>query len=915
MKLFFTSFLSITIAALQVQSSRKISSVHDTAHITEMYKPLNGVKYNHNTGEMLTDARGGAWLRQGNDLEVDWWIPATAAADTADKTSYIQEALNNAFGKKLHFTRGRKYRTKGVYISDNTTIDFNYAEIEAYSCMGQDNNVLFRYQPVRMDFNGKYAAGIFKASKQKRKHFKGTKLMNGIFYGNNYNISCIQLEAGSAWYTSVDSFEVEHCIAYNFSSKSFAISGNAYITDSVCNINYVNIHDSKSYYSGKNIGLYVAKPAAAGDTSLLIRTIDKTSITKRVGLGQYIQFGAAGNNTTIQNTGYGTTNKIYRIKKIKIDVNDNTQARIDIAGGGYSSKDGFIDSVIGLTANIVANTFILPVEAWGYPALMRLPNFNGTAGARKVQRLAGSGQEDAYMKNLWVGQSICFANQPGNFIVTGIYGNDSITFTPALSASFTNQRMILNGWPGDGLYLNGYIKSVVVERNLFYSGGHAIAIAGSSGKDIYQEDAGTSQIFRNNEFWYNWMSVEMTNGTNSLFTINKTGLDNRSVTKGDTVFVVGNSSSYRIGTKDIDNDGVADVALTNSTAKDADITQQNALFAGEIFGMPALHYRYKVTGIIMDGAVIKLIMQRWDQQLRKTVPGGFEKSLSNVRELRRIWTLSSGEPGSVSYQEWVDNKFNYTWRNGSGAGYHISSRAYEMLVEGNEFKDAERGAIEISGYGLRFLNNKLMYETFLGDKIVPGLSVRNNTSGKSAGGWGTFFSGKLDIVGNQATFSQPVAATSADYSFFTGRFNLAPQQHTLHVAEKFNFSNNIVSGVRSSLFTTNESEGFAGRDNAPFFYYDSVMINNNTFRLPDDYMNTGFFKFIFSDNTEIKGNIFEINTSFTQPFNIFPNNTILNYNLFDSTGSYNIVIKNNKYIGKPVLNTYFPATRIKWNDK
>lgn len=907
-----------TISELRANKSLIYTTAFTTDHGGgQWYYFQNGFGYNDNTGTVLKDERGGAWVRlyDNVNLQVDWWIPNTDLTDTSDETTYIQQALDNAAGKTISFTAGRKYIIQGVWLSDNSTIDFNGAIIEAHPGISQANAVLFRYQPNMIGYDGRYAGNIISTSKQNPKLLKGVTLKNGIFYGKNYNVVCIQYDCYAANYTTVENLVIDNCVANNFSSRSYTVSNTPYITDSAAVIKNAAIINSKSYYNGQNIALYVTKPAVPGDTSLYIKTIDQTSINNRIGVGKYIQFGSKGPNSVIINTGYGGTNKLYRIKRFVLNTSSNNEARIDISGGGYDPNNGFVDSAMGLTANVIANTVVLPVENWAFPKLLSMPSFSGKAGQNTADRSATSSQQDAAFKNIWVGQEISFAGQPGNYIITGL-DNSSITFSPALVSTFANQRLILNGLYSDAVYINGYIQNIKVDNCKFYGGMHAVAIAGSGGKGLYQENAMTSQKFTNNEFWYQWMSVEMTSGTDGRFTINKKGLDNRSVKAGDTLLLIGSPELYRTGSKDIDNDGIADVFLTNAGTADKDVTQMNSLFAGEIVGTPSLHYRYKVTGILQKGSDIYLSMQRWNQYLKNTVSGGFEADVPNMREFRRIYTLSTGETGQVNYQEWSNNKFYYLWRTGS-AGYNLSIRGFNILVQGNEFYNCGTSPLEISGYSLRFLNNKLISETFTGDKIIPGTyTARNGLSGIGAGGWGTFFSHRLDIENNTATFTQPVSVVNTDYSFFTGRFNLAPQQHTLYSAELLNFSGNNVSGVRHTLYTTNESESVSGAWSAPYYYYDTVKISNNIFSLPQDYMNNGFFSQLYSPNTEIENNTFSKQGGLTGSFKIFGKNAVLNPNIFDSTKTnYNIIVGDNKYGGAtPALNTELNKSKIKWNN-
>ena len=868
---------------------------------------------------ILRDAIGQVWKLNVRDDEVliDWFLPDAALPDTADKTIYIQQALDTAVNKKLIFNPRYKYLCKTVFPSDGTTIDFNNAVIQPYWKISQAEAVLFHFNAAKINWDGKYTYTSVHGTAKKRKKLKGVTFINGIFQMNNYNIDAVKATAIYSKWTIVDNFIVKNCISYNCSGRSFTVAAPSYINDSSAIVKNAQIVNVKTYYNGQNIGIYVTTPGSVGDTSVYISTADKMSISDRIGVGQYIKLGSADINPNIQLRGNGTTNKIYQVKRFIPDADDSTKGRIDITGGSYDKVNGFIDSSMGLTAKVWANTIFLPIEGWAHPVLLGTPNFNGVTGSTTITRSTINAQQDAFMKNLYPGMDICVYGEPGNFRIVAKTSTSLIVDKPLLS-TFNNRYVKTNGIQNDAIAFMGNIEQMSIDSSFLYANKHGLALLATSGKGLYQEDVNTNLSVTNTSFWYSWMSVEQVPGAIVRFSIDKAGLKNKFVNKGDTLFRVA-KSHYRVDYKDVNNDAVNDIALTDISTTNAGITFKNAIFVGEIFGSPRFHFKYKLTSITDGADSITLGFQRWDNYQKKTVPGGFDVStlINGIHSsFGRLFSIYSGESDVVKNQTYIGNTFNYLWRE-NGAGYNLSIRGYNVHVNKNEFNNAGSSPFEIVGYQLSLKNNKVTNYLFDGSKIMPAVWTERKylSAGANAGGWGTIASNKVDIMGNEVRFIQAPAISKNDYSLYTGSMTVFASNNSLYGMEKFNFSNNIINGVRNNLIGTVESENIRDRTAnyyAPVFYFDEVMISGNTITLPKDYINAGIFSPLLSAKTSIVNNTIIAAGQMKGNFAEF-SNTGLNPKLFDTTATYKtLIISGNKYPSGtiPALNLRIDKERI-----
>lgn len=922
----YTSF-SGTRAQLEANTNTFYLSAQTTDYGAGSWWKISNTSfgYTENSITCIIDAAGQVWTlnHKEDEILINWFLPAPALADTADKTTYIQQALNASIGKKLVFDPVYKYLQRTVYPSDNTLVDFNSAVLIPHQNI-VSGAALYYIEDTRLNFEGRYIGSSMHATRSKRKMLKGVKFMNGVFRMNNFNAECIVfLSTGSKW-TEIDRNTIENCASYNCSGRSFVCDNSPYITDSTTRINHAVFNKLKTYYNGQNIGLFIDTKGNIGDTSVYVKTIDKTAINNRIGLGQYIKFGSAGNNTITQLNGYGTTNKIYQVKRFAVDDNDSARARIDITGGSYDAANGFIDSAMGLTAIVAVNTMYIPVEGWNTPLLTVAPKFDGIAGATTLTRTTIEAQQDAQYKNLVTGMYISFFRQPGNYKIIAKTAN-TITLDRPLLSSFTNVSSRINGTQNDAVSLTGYIKNAELTNGFFYANMHGLFFTDAGGKDIYQENLDNNLKVDSNTFWYSWMSIESPPGTIVLATMDKSGF-HKTVNKGDTSFSV-SKSKYRIeNSTDVDKDGINDISLTNAGTLTANITWKNCISVGDILGSPRLHYRYKLTSITDAGTdSIRLGFQRWDNHIKNIAPGGFDAGTfidGNVSKFDRVYSIYSGEVGVVKKQDYTNNKFYYNWRENSG-GYGISVKGYNVNVQKNIFESASQSAIEISGYSLIAKNNTITNYTFDGTRIMPAIFCKKmyENTGVGAGGLGTFATANVEFTNNIVDFHTPSAADRNDYSWFTGSVHVTYSTYSLSPPERFNYSGNKISGVRSNLFLSNEQDpvnSSSSNYTSLVFYYNEAIISNNIITLSKDYnLGTGPLSVLMSTNMRVINNSF-IGTSNMagRTFNIF-GNTGLNPKLVDTTNSFKtIIVSGNKYPAGtvPNLNLRFSKNKITWKD-
>lgn len=871
--------------------------------------------YNENGITRIIDATGQVWdLNNKNDeVQIAWFLSETELKDTADKTNAIQKALNFSAYKKLIFDPRYVYQTRTIYPSDGTIVEFNGAEIQPYWTISQADPVLFHFNDPKIGMDGKYTPKSTFGTKELRKKLKGITFRNGVFRMKNYRVDCIRGTYEYSKWSETDSFKIENCVSYNCSGRSFTVANNAYISDSTPVIKNVAIVSPKTYYNGTNIALYVAVDAKIGDTSVTLKTIDQTAILNRVTIGTYLQFPSAGTNKNIINTGYGGTNKIYRIKSFTADAFDSTKGVIIITGGSYDNAHGFIDSTIGLTANIVTNTVTLPVDVLNYSLLINMPRFNGTAGSTTLTRSTINVQQDACMKNLYPGMDVSIFNQPGNYKILSITTNAIIVDKPLLT-TFSSQLVRPNGIQSDAVALIGYLQNVIVDKAYLYANMHAIYLTGNGGKGLFTQDINTNVVVSNSEAAFSWMTSESIAATEVKLDFNTSCFTNGSAIAGDSLFKIGFSAKYHVGAKDVNGDGIAEKFITESGITDAGVNWKNALYVGELVRWLQFYYTYQVVDIYVSGSDIIMKVKRWNQHERKTTAGGFEQNFqpgwANYT-FDRAYSIYAGEIGKINNLTFYRNKFYPNWRKNMG-GYALSVMGNNLVIKENEFYSSEAAVLETSGYAVTIQQNKFRGEMFLGNKIIQGsVTARNNQSGKGAGGIGTIASHKIVFTNNDVDFDQPQSSIENDYNTFTGAINIEPTIATPYPSETLMYTNNTISGIRQMLFTSNYIHSLNGAI-APAFRYDTVNVSGNVFELKNNFMNLGLFGYIFSSNTFIKNNKI-ICPSIVGPFKIFKG-AYLNDLIYDTTLKYNIVLSGNTYPVNPVLNVKMSASKINWND-
>ena len=879
---------------------------------------------------ILVSADGGRWIRQNYDglnIYADWFIPPGADADTADKTTYIQEAVNKSVYKNLNYTINREYCSRQIFVGFVNAMKFNYAILTPHWTFRMDETTLYNYMGGRINYNGTVTTGAgVHGSKQNIKKLPKILFENGIFRMKNYTIGCIRGSFESTKWTIVEGVEIKNCESYNCSSRSFEVAGSGYKNDSTPQIRDVLMNGVRTYYNGQNVGLYVNIEANIGDTSVYIKTVDGTNITGKPGVGQYIKFGSPNMNLQLPLLDtYAGSDKIYRIKRFVINGADSTAGRIDITGGRYSGTDGFIDSVMGLTSKVVANTIYLAVDNYIYPLLVNAANVDGTIGANTISQNAINTTQNARWKNIYPGMEISITNEPGQYKIVSISGTTATLDKPLLS-TFANRQIRISGKQSDGVGLLSYIQKGTIKDSYFYANLHGIQLQHSGGKGIYGEGYDNNIVIDNNKFYYSWMHVESTVGNQVNHQVSQSGFNNKWVNKGDTSFRVA-KSVYRMDTLDINNDLITEVVLTNLGTTKANINFQNCIAVGDIMASQRQKYRYRITSFTNGVDSITIGLQRWDNNLKKTVVGGFDVSAPltlTYWTFNRVYSIYSGEDIGISNLTATRNEFYYTWRE-LGGGYNISVTAYNANVYNNKFFQSGSSSLEISGYSQKVYDNEFTFKFFDGSEILPASwTSRGSGGGASPGGIGTIGSQRADFYSNRIKFQAPLAPTENDYSANIGNVNIQADFHCLYPAERFNYSKNIVDGIRRSPFTTVLVEsitGSKGSYSTPTYYYNEVLVENNSFILSGDYIGAGLFYPAFSLNSSINNNTITSRKPLTGDFHVLAAYEYTGFNprLTDTSSSAlyrNYKITENTYpVGTtPLFRGQFNRGQIIFND-
>jgi len=815
--------------------------------------------------------------------------------------------MNAAFQKRLQFTKERVYRSNQTFVPSGIDIDINDATIKP-SLSPQADKAIFTFTPLKND----PVTGLYTGSNQNviapAKKFAGKVTIHG---GNadmeNTLMYFTTSDITNTKNTQVDDIVVTDMKIMNISRSAFKASADQLFTDSSGVYNNVHFTNNTVKYNIGD-GLYVTQDQSVGDTLIHIQTLGKDAIASRLMRGKDIQFGYKG-TSGLDVTGYATSNAYFKIIDYTIDSNDSSKAVIKVYGGSYDGTNGWIVNTDykGLRVNIVKNAMVMPIYQEGGSLLFSHPSYTGSLGSTTLTRSQSSTQQSAYQKNVIAGMKFSIDGL-GTYTVTDVYA-DSVHITPGLKTTVSDKAMQAHYFPCALMSVYGYVRNSYVLDNDLDGGDHSIQFVGAGKKNTFPEDIDNRVYINDNDAKRAWMNVEGVIGT-SVRTSYTSVLSNASFTKGDTSYTPATPS--RIGSKDMGSGAVKFITL--SATIDANVTNTNSLFVGDIIAAAGLNEKLKVVDVYTNGGGDPTIsFRRWDQFLRDTVTGGIEATRSSIASCYRVFNVELGAMGVYRLVEMKRNTFSYPMRNSGGVGYCISIGGHEADVESNTFNVSEVNPIELHANIIRFTNsNKINAEVFDGSKPVPGLTKTAGVTGKGYS-FGAFVGTDITIKDNIFTGSQP-----SGYQARSGSFLIQPDSYTLYPLRSVSVIHNVLDGMLNNIINVNgtDRQTINGTSYPVFAYKEQYIQDNAISTLPYSFINDGIFQNIIAAKYRVTNNTIVKRGVKLASINVLKANEKPNVELVDSTAAYDIRISDNIYDTTANLNSDYVRTHagVYWAD-
>ncbi|MFT3704631.1 MAG: hypothetical protein QM802_19860 [Agriterribacter sp.] len=857
-----------------------------------------------NTWRIIVAASGRRYVRKdfdGIELKADWFIPPAADADAADKTAYLQSAINAAVRLRLIYTNGRIYTHDRLNIVDGIKINLNGAIIKSN---GQYSNSLYILDPSKLNAAGVSDGGTYSATRKNPKRISPVEVYGGIFQLDNAYVGSVECNlTGIADNCVVEKFYVHDIIVSNFSRRAIGIVTNTTKTDSSAYVVKGLIDHNSIFYGGVNIGLCLDSSYSVGETRVRVRTINGQPMKGRTMEGRFIQLASHYDNNTLANTTYTGTNTLFRIDKIIPNANDSSKADFVLIPGGYNNSDGFTDSTGGIRADVIKNAYIIPVEPFDHPTLFTMAGFSGTAGSKKMTRVAQSSFQNATGKNSYKGVKVMVPNQPGEYIIDSVFANDSIWVTPNVRTTFSSQLLTLVGAPAACIYTAGDIRNSEISWNNLYAASHGVNDNGLTCRGCYNEDLPNNTYMHDNTIELMWMSKETQTGVTVRNNLTYTILDSVGVALGGRVVNLINTGSIRQSAKDF-GDGVTRKFVTLTANNDAASNTANSIIVGSILVADG----YRTPLLLTDVSSTTFTLVPWNQVTRDTIAGGFERKVDNTARWYVVYNPLVGQEGSIRYQKIEHNTFKNLWRNSGGAGYQLSTRANEIEILNNNFEDADHAVLEIVADKGTITNNILNLSLFDGTIPKPSLSKKNGGPGRGFGGVGSIVIADCLFDNNQIN---GVDLPSYNWSGSCGDILLGKGASSLFVQKQLKINNSIWKGLRGDVLNVVNFSSVAGTK-YPVFCWDNFEFTGNTVALNKYYSGSALFNYLLGKKVTITGTTFTKNDlpAVSGQVKLFLTNQKIAPYLVDSAGVYDYVIENNTYPTVPLLN--IPRTQIRW---
>lgn len=329
---------------------------------------------------------------------------------------------------------------------------------------------------------------------------------------------------------------------------------------------------------------------------------------------------------------------------------------------------------------------------------------------------------------------------------------------------------------------------------------------------------------------YNWMHMESQYGPGAICSIRP--FYGASITAGGNTITAPIPGNYRLSSKDVNGDGIAEPCLTSISTTDANITTSNSMFIGDILGFTGVAGRYQIISFPSDWTASPTItVARFDPRLKTTVAGGFMNTVAATSATNNITQLESRSyciyTGSIAY----DKRYR-VHNNQLGdlircvAGYHISVGAYELIISDNECELTSRISFELGGVYLKMTGNRTRTKPFIeGGDCAPGVPCKgpDGASLAGVGSLASIFASNVLIDGNDF-LADASDLISSNNSCAIG---LNVQNENIYDRESFIFQNNKVINLGAALFNTGLSKTLAGQRVPLCGYYKFNVLNNN----------------------------------------------------------------------------------------
>ncbi|PWU00660.1 MAG: hypothetical protein C5B52_08475 [Bacteroidetes bacterium] len=819
------AYFVTNIESLRENADPDPNSIYFTADIGQegiwKYDPLDHYS-NDNTGTILVSQKGFRFKRifDNENVEPEWF--GVKGDGITNETANLQKAVNAAIGKTLVFKSSSTYRFVYVCLPTNIKLQGNHCSIKPFAGDFSHNMPLFAIRCTRTDANtGLYTGTIS----------KGIKTTPRIFHDIDISGFNADFEYLDSKLISIEDLK-EYCRVENLSCHDNSIinnSGNAFevvpsqnvITDSSGKVEGFHIYENNSINSGAFLRLVADADQNAGDKSIPVRSLDSNiSISQKVLIGRYILFatnlksGAEGFDAG--NT-FSKSNAIYRVTGFKQDSRDPTKGSIEIASGTYSTSAGWDqdDKNTGLKVPIVKNAWIIPPHPYDYPLLFSLPKFDLVAGKNTISFSDSSGNEKAYVKNLYPGLKIFF-----DYGIRGVYkiasiNQNQVTLDSNIAANRPNWRMFSAGNLGNAVSLSPHFNQVVIEKNRFIAGAHGVLAVGGQGPGLGWNDTKMSLTIRDNYFSNNWMNIEIYSNDPLLSPFI---LDGVVQTQGDTAISL--KDKFNLFRKDLNKDGNTEELLTQKP----DVEKANAMNSvcvGDIFFLTGTKGFYKITGISESS----IRFRRVDPETKQFLNGGLANSVNpgSPNKFQRVYSVVMGSNAVVNDVLIDHNTLEYTIRPNFG-GYQISMTGNHITISNNTFRTLERICLEMNGNIVEVHDNKIFQTVWNGKDPVPAdVNHSSSPDKKSAYPFILLSAANPNISSNEFHCVQP---DDPGFSNQAGSIAITNRTAVPFEPKACTIKDNIFDGVRGKFLFNNAPKKIKSGTYNSSFWYDFSIVDN-----------------------------------------------------------------------------------------